>query len=103
MPMAAAPHPLVVCVVDDDSSVRIGLARLMRSAGHRAEVYESGEQFLQSVNPAGVACVVLDITMPGLSGLQVQEQMIARAMTIPVIALSARDDDETRRLARSLG
>jgi len=101
--MTSSAHPLIVCVVDDDPSVRIGLARLMRSAGHRVDVYESGEQFLQSVNPKGTACVVLDITMPGMSGLQVQDQMIARAISIPVIALSARDDDETRRLARSLG
>jgi len=75
----------------------------MRSAGHQVDVYASGEEFLRSINPAGTACVVLDITMPGMSGLQVQEQMIARAISIPVIALSARDDDETRRLARSLG
>jgi FixJ family two-component response regulator len=101
--MANAAHALVVYIVDDDPSVRTGLSRLMRSAGHLPTAFESGEAFMSSANLAQGACVILDISMPGLSGLQVQEQMISRAIAIPVIALSAREDDETRRLARSLG
>ncbi|MDM0035891.1 response regulator [Variovorax sp. J22P271] len=94
---------LVVYVVDDDASVRSGLARLMRSAGHRAMTFDDGEAFLAHAAQGAAGCVVLDISMPGLGGLQVQERLTQAALGIPVIALSARDDDETRRLARALG
>ena len=94
---------LVVYVVDDDASVRSGLARLMRSAGLRTMSFDGGEAFLAHAVHGAAGCVVLDISMPGLSGLQVQERLTQAAVGIPVIALSARDDDETRRLARALG
>ena len=93
----------VVYIVDDDASVRKGLARLMRSAGYRVHVFETGDDFLSDVGINGEGCVVLDITMPRISGQQVQELMLQRNIQLPVIALSAKDDEETRRHARVLG
>jgi FixJ family two-component response regulator len=92
----------VVYIVDDDDLVRKGLERLMRAGGFRPKCYESPERFLQEVGPGGPACILLDITMPRMSGLQVQAELKARGIVIPVIAVSARDDDDTRRRAREL-
>jgi FixJ family two-component response regulator len=91
-----------VYIVDDDELVRKGLARLMRAAGVIPKVYESPELFLEEVGSEVPACILLDITMPRMNGLQVQAQLKARGNTMPVIAVSARDDDETRRQAREL-
>ena len=97
-------HPAqMVYIVDDDASVRTGLARLMRSAGYRVHVFESGDDFLAGIGIESAGCVVLDITMPGISGQQVQELMLQRNIRLPVIALSAKDDEDTRRHARVLG
>jgi FixJ family two-component response regulator len=93
----------MVYIVDDDASVRKGLARLMRSAGYRVHVFETGDDFLSDVGVNSEGCVVLDITMPRISGQQVQELMLQRNIQLPVIALSAKDDEETRRHARALG
>ncbi|MDM0022882.1 response regulator transcription factor [Variovorax saccharolyticus] len=101
--MVKSAADLDVYVVDDDASVRSGLARLMRSAGHRALTFDCGEAFLTQAAQGAVGCVVLDISMPGMNGLQVRERLMRAAVALPVIALSARDDDETRRLARALG
>jgi FixJ family two-component response regulator len=94
--------PCVVYIVDDDDLVRKGLARLIRAGGLSPRPYESPELFLQEVAEEPCACILLDITMPRMSGLQVQAQLKARGITIPVIAVSARDDEETRRRAREL-
>ena len=92
----------MVYIVDDDDLVRIALARLMRAGGFASKTYGSPEVFLQEVGTEWPACILLDITMPRMSGLQVQEELKARGNTIPVIAVSARDDDETRQRARDL-
>lgn len=94
---------LLVYIVDDDESVRTGLSRLMRSAGFEVRAFESAEQFLENLQSERPACVLLDITMPGASGLDVQARLKEKGMHLPVIAVSARDDEETRRLARDLG
>jgi FixJ family two-component response regulator len=94
---------LLVYVVDDDESVRTGLSRLMRSAGFEARTFESAEQFLKKLQTERPACVLLDITMPGVTGLDVQVRLKEKGISLPVIAVSARDDEETRRLARELG
>jgi FixJ family two-component response regulator len=93
----------VVYIVDDDASVRKGLARLMRSAGYRVHVFETGDDFLAGVGLDSEGCVILDITMPRISGQQVQALMLQRNIQLPVIALSAKDDEDTRRNARALG
>jgi len=93
----------VVYIVDDDASVRKGLARLMRSAGYRVHVFDTGDDFLAGVGVESEGCVILDITMPRFSGQQVQELMLQRDIRLPVIALSTKDDEDTRRKARALG
>jgi FixJ family two-component response regulator len=95
-------EPCVVYIVDDDDLVRKGLARLMRAGGFTPKPYESPERFLQELDVGKAACILLDITMPGMTGMQVQEVLKSRGITIPVIAVSARDDEETRMHARKL-
>jgi FixJ family two-component response regulator len=99
----APSDPYVVYIVDDDELVRKGLARLVRSGGFNPKGYESPERFLDEIEPNTRACVLLDITMPRMSGLQVQERLKARGSTLNIIVVSARDDDESRRRARQLG
>ena len=93
----------LVHIVDDDEAVRKGLSRLMRSAGVESQAYDSPESFLAQVQNTDHACIVLDITMPRMNGLELLRQLKARGIRLPVIAVSARDDDETRQLARDLG
>jgi FixJ family two-component response regulator len=98
--MATAVGNRVIYIVDDDPAVGKGLERLMRAAGLRPVVFSSGEDLLAVLRDDRPCCVLLDITMPGLSGLDV----LGRAEPdLPVIAISARDDEHTRRRARQLG
>jgi FixJ family two-component response regulator len=63
-------------VIDDDASVRKGLARLLRSAGYKNEIFESASDFLEREQHAGPACVIVDVQMPGLNGIDFQEDLI---------------------------
>ncbi|HWS77560.1 MAG TPA: response regulator [Thermomonas sp.] len=98
-----APEPLAVYILDDDDAVRCGFARLVRSAGIEARPFASAAEFLAEVSNQVRACVLLDITMPGMTGMQVQEELNRRGITLPVITVSARDDEDTRAFARALG
>jgi FixJ family two-component response regulator len=93
----------IVFVVEDDASVRTSLGRLIRSEGFEARLFESPQRFLDEVTSLPAACVVLDITMPHVSGLDVQNRLKERGIHIPVIIVSARDDDATRREAKQFG
>lgn len=93
----------IVYIVDDDDAVRDGFARLLRAAGLEPRAYDSAESFLEGVGDEANACVLLDITMPHLTGPQVQARLNERRIALPVITVSARDDDETRGWARALG
>jgi len=75
-------------IVDDDKSVRAGLARLIKSAGLRPCVYESAEEFLNGVDAAEPACLLLDIRMPGLNGLEVQERLNSNGLNMPIIFIT---------------
>ncbi len=101
--MNAAAVARVVYIVDDDASILTGLSRLMRSAGIEARTFASAGEFLAAVRDTPFACVLLDITMPRVSGLEVQRRLKDKGISLPVIAVSARDDDDTRAMARSLG
>ena len=101
--MAGSESGLMIYIVEDDDSVRKGLSRLMRSAGFATQDFSSAEEFLASADTNEPGCVLLDITMPRLSGLQLQTELNKRHIDLPVIAVSARDDSDTRDMARQLG
>jgi FixJ family two-component response regulator len=93
---------LLVYIVDDDESVRTALSRLMRSAGIESRTYESSEHFLEEIHNEGYACILMDMTMPRMNGMELIARLKEKGIKIPVIALSARDDDEIRQKAKDL-
>ncbi len=82
----------VVFVVDDDAAVRDSLRWLMDSVGLQVEPFDSGEAFLKAITPQREGCVLLDLRMPGLSGLQVHAQLRERGIDLPVIVVSGHGD-----------
>ena len=93
-------HPPLVSIVDDDVSVRRSTRRLLRSAGFRAEAFASAEEFLGSGLAKQTDCLILDLRMPAMNGLQLQRQLADASNPIPIIFLSAHAsaDDERRAL-----
>jgi FixJ family two-component response regulator len=81
-----------VFVVDDDASMRRGLARLLRSLGYRVEVYASAQAFLDRAPAGETACVVVDLRMPGLDGLDLQARLAARGEDLPLVFVSGHGD-----------
>jgi FixJ family two-component response regulator len=82
----------VVFVVDDDAAVRRSLDNLIRSVGLRAETFASAQEFLSSKRPEVPGCVVLDVRLPGLSGLDLQKRMAEADMEIPIIFITGHGD-----------
>lgn len=81
-----------IFVVDDDASVRRGLTRLLRSAGWNVEVHASASEFLERSPYSGTGCVVLDVSMPGMTGPQLHERMVEQGLSLPVIFLTGHAD-----------
>lgn len=81
-PHPEAPPDALVCVVDDDESIRRSLERLFRSSGLVAETFESARSFLRRIPPSGPWCLVLDVRMPGLDGLELQHALADREAQI---------------------
>jgi FixJ family two-component response regulator len=86
------PSRDIVCVVDDDASVRAALESLIRSVGLQVSLFASAQEFLNHPKPEGPACLVLDVRMPGLSGLDCQRQLVEAGFQIPIIFISAHGD-----------
>jgi FixJ family two-component response regulator len=82
----------VVFVVDDDPSVRRSTERLIRSAGLKVQTFSSAREFLGSSRPDGPACLVLDVRMPGLSGMDLQRELAQSGIHIPIIFITAHGD-----------
>jgi len=81
-----------VCIVDDDPSILKALARLIETAGYRVKTYDRASAFLESRLPRGPKCLVLDLRMPGLGGLDLQRELAARGLTLPVVFLTGHGD-----------
>ena len=93
----------VIYVVDDDVSVRDAVSNLLASAGHRAEVFGSTEEFLDALRPEAPSCLVLDVKLPGISGLDFQEQLEKADIAIPIIIITAHGDIPMTRRAMKAG
>ena len=97
---AAPGEAPLIAIVDDDASVRPSTLRLIRSFGYRAEAFGSGEEFLGSPVAAETACLVLDVRMPGMDGLEVQRRLAEKDAQIPIVFLTGRATDDEERRAR---
>ena len=82
----------VVTVIDDDPAIRKAIDRLLRSVGLRVELFESAQEFLQSSPPDAPSCIVLDVRLPGLGGLNLQRELAAANIRIPIIFITAHGD-----------
>jgi len=89
---ADSPSSPTVFVVDDDPSVREALGSLIRSVGLRVGALESADEFLSGKRPEGPACLVLDVRLPGLSGLDLQYELAAAGIQIPIIFITGHGD-----------
>lgn len=96
------PKPIVF-VVDDDLSVREGLGSLMRSAGLRVETFPSAQEFLARLRAEVPSCLVLDVRLPGLSGLDLQKRMAEVNIEIPIVFITGHGDVPTSVRAMKAG
>ena len=91
----------LISIVDDDLLVREGLISLLRSAGFATQAFASAEEFLSLAHRDDIACLILDVGLPGISGLELQSQLTATVSNrrTPVVFMTARDDEATRQQA----
>ena len=97
------PGVPLISIVDDDDSLRNSLDNLIRSVGFRTQGFPSAEAFLSSNQARDTACLILDVWMPGMSGLELQRQMLASNWQIPIIFITSHADDDVRTRAIEAG
>jgi FixJ family two-component response regulator len=93
----------LIAIVDDDDALRNSLDNLLRSTGFRAHGFASAEAFLRSDQARETACLIVDVRMPGMNGLELQRQIVAANWQIPIIFMTAHADDEARARALEAG
>lgn len=98
-----APIRTRIAVVDDDASVRRALGRLLRAAEFDTESYGSGSEFLQSFNEFQPQCIVLDLHMEGMDGLDVQHHLTKIGQDVPVIVITGHDNPQAQADCLALG
>jgi FixJ family two-component response regulator len=94
----ATDRPLL-SVVDDDEMLRESLPELLREFGFAARAFSSGQEFLSSDCMDQTRCLILDVAMPGMSGLDLQEELKRRGQAIPIIFITAQKDEDIRKQA----
>ena len=98
---AVQPKIPFIFVVDDDASMRESIRRLIRVIGFRAQAFSSGHELLRSDGIADADCIISDVNMPAMNGLDLLSELSSRGYRIPTILITAYPDDDTR--ARALG
>ena len=93
----------LVSVVDDDESVRESLPDLLKEFGFAARAFSSGQAFLSSDSVDETRCLILDIAMPGMSGLDLQQELKRRGQVIPIIFITGQKDEDIRKRASQQG
>jgi len=98
----AALHPLIA-VVDDDALFLRSVGRLIRSVGYEAALFTSAYEFLASLPALSPQCAILDVNMPGMTGLELQDRLCDRGSSLPILFVTAYDTPQTREHARRAG
>ena len=93
----------LISIVDDDESIHGTATRLIESSGFRVAAFESADAFLRSGQMHDTACLIVDVQMPGMNGLQLQSHLAAAGCGVPIIFITAYDDNESRRQAMQAG
>ena len=93
----------IIAIVDDDEAVREATNMLVRSLGYNASTFGSADEFLKSEQVHDTSCLITDLHMPGLSGLDLQDRLIARGHRIPIIFITGFPDDTARARAMKAG
>ena len=93
----------VIAIIDDDASVRATTDSLVRSLGYIAHTFASAEEFLRSSYLSETSCVIADVQMPGMSGVELQAHLLAQGHRVPFIFFTAFPDERTRARARRAG
>ena len=94
---------VLIAIVDDDEAVRISAESLIRSLGFAARTFASAEEFLASDSVRKIACLITDVQMPGMSGLELQEALVARGERTPIIFITAYPEEGTEKRALANG
>jgi FixJ family two-component response regulator len=97
------PQPVVISIVDDDEEVREATKGLVRSLGYTAATFGSAEEFLNSEQKYDTSCIIADVQMPGLSGVEMQRRLIAEGHRLPMIFVTAFPEDRVRASAMEAG
>ena len=93
----------VIGIVDDDASILRAVRRLLVAAGFSVRTFGSAEEFLASEHPEQISCLVLDIHLNGLSGFELQDRLLEAHISIPIVFITAHDDQSTRERAQRGG
>ena len=97
------PRISFITVIDDDDSVRESLQSLLRSTGYTVSVFPSAEHFLQQPDHPDADCLILDVRMPGMSGIELQRHLRSQGVNLPIIFITALGDESTRARALAGG
>jgi FixJ family two-component response regulator len=97
------PSAAIISIVDDDESIRVAMSSLVRSLGYEACEFDSAEAFLASPRRQDTACLIADVHMPGMSGLDLQDVLRAGEQVLPIIFITAFPADNLRQRAEAAG
>ena len=92
-----------VCIIDDDESVRVATTCLVRSLGHAVRTFASGEEFLNSPYVEDAGCMIVDVNMPRMSGLELQSRLREKGLAPPIIFITAYPEERARARALEAG
>src|SRR2546430_1877517 len=97
------PENVLISLVDDDESIRKATKRLIESVGLHVEDFASGEEYLLSGRPQDSVCLILDLRLPGMSGLELQSRLLAFNCSVPIVFITAHGDEQVRTRALDAG